>query len=167
MGYKVKVFSLIMLLSCVSLGSTNSVNDNIKPIINSQDIPTEDENSKEKWELVKNYTVMLEEKIKVEVPLEIIADMEIDTVILDDEEVDIPFGIELNKKPSRDNYYKLKFSETNLDIDNDGKIDTKIYAPKYINKKTIDDSYVNIKGENISKEGNHSKRVSVTLEVDE
>lgn len=123
--------------------------------------------AEENWKLEKNYTVMLEQKIKVEVPLEIITDMEVDTIILDNEEVDVPFEISINKTPEKSNYYKLKFAETELDIDDDGKIDTRIYAPKYINKKVIRDSYVNIKGENISREGNHSKKVAVVIEVDE
>lgn len=171
MDYKRKIFSLILLLNfCyLSFGNNKPVIDYTKPIPIEKPIPLPEGNipTQEKWILEKNYTVILEEKIKVEVPLEIITDMEIDTIILDNEEVDIPFEVSLNKKPDKNNYYKLKFSETEIDIDKDGKIDTKIYAPSYINKKVIKDSYVNIKGENISKEGSHSKKVSVTIEVDE
>lgn len=119
------------------------------------------------WTLEKNYTILLESKINVQVPLEIISDVEIDTLILDNEEKYIPFEIGVNKSPEKNNYYKLSFSENEIDIDNDGKIDTFIYTPKYINKKTIKDNYVKIVGENISKDGTYNKKVSITIEIDE
>jgi hypothetical protein len=121
----------------------------------------------ESWILEKNYTVFLESKLGVNIPLEIISDIEIESLVLDDEEVNVPFEIELNKTPKRQNYYKLKYSETELDIDNDGKKDTFIYSPKYINKKIITDNYVKIQGKNISKDGKYQKKVYITVEVDE
>lgn len=119
------------------------------------------------WILEKNYTVFLESKLGVNIPLEIISDIEIEALILDEEEVDIPFEIELNKTPKRQNYYKLKYSETEIDIDNDGKKDTFIYSPKYINKKNIRDNYIKIQGKNISKDGKYNRKVYITVEVDE
>ena len=41
---------------------------------------------------------MLEAQVKVSVPLEIIADVDIETLVIDDEKLEIPFDIELNKE---------------------------------------------------------------------
>lgn len=119
------------------------------------------------WRLQKNYTALLESKLNVFVPLEILSDIDISAVIIDDDELNIPFEIELNKKPERNNYYQLKFSETEIDIDNDGKIDVLIYSPKYINQKILKDNYVLIKGKNISTDGDYYRKVYITIEVDE
>ncbi|WP_300341574.1 hypothetical protein [Fusobacterium sp.] len=119
------------------------------------------------WKLEKNYTVVLESKLNVFVPLEIISDIDIDAVVIDKEEATIPFEIVLNKEPERKDYYKLKFSETEIDIDNDGRIDTVIYSPKYINQRIIRENYVKIQGENISEDGKYSKKIYITVEVDE
>lgn len=128
---------------------------------------TPKEEVEEGWVLERNYIAVVDEKVKVFVPLEIISDINIDAVVVDNEEVKIPFEIKLNKEPEKKDYYKLKFSETNIDIDNDGKVDTIIYAPKYINKRIVDESYVKIKGENISKDGDYQKKIYVTIEVEE
>lgn len=124
----------------------------------------EDENSNRRLE--KNFTVFLNSKVSVFVPLEIISDIEVNAVIIDEEEVSIPIEIELNRAPEKKDYYKLKFSETEIDIDKDGKIDTFIYSTPFINKKIIDDVMVNIKGKNISKEGDFNKKIYITIEVD-
>ncbi|MEG0235839.1 MAG: hypothetical protein RR523_04790 [Cetobacterium sp.] len=124
----------------------------------------EDENSNRRLE--KNFTVFLNSKVSVFVPLEIISDIEVNAVIIDEEEVSIPIEIELNRAPEKKDYYKLKFSETEIDIDKDGKIDTFIYSTPFINKKIIDDVIVNIKGKNISKEGDFNKKIYITIEVD-
>lgn len=121
----------------------------------------------EGWILEKNYIAVVDEKVKVFVPLEIISDIDIDTIVVDNEEVEVPFQIKLNKEPEKNDYYRLKFSETRIDIDNDGKIDTVIYAPKYINKRIVGESYVKIKGENISKDGDYHKKIYIAIEVDE
>lgn len=127
-------------------------------------LPSEDLDG---WKLEKNYTVMLESKLKVVVPLEIISDVEINAIVVDDEEIDVPFDIELNKKPDKQNFYKLKYSENIIDIDKDGIADTFIYSPKYINEKIVRDNSVKIKGKNISKDGEYSKKIYITIEVDE
>lgn len=119
------------------------------------------------WRLQKNYTALLETKLNVFVPLEILSDIDINAVVIDSEELNIPFEIELNKEPEKKDYYKLKFSETEIDIDNDGKVDTYIYSPKYINQKILRENYVNIKGSNISKDGDYYKKIYITIEVDE
>lgn len=118
------------------------------------------------WKLQKNYTALLESKLNVFVPLEILSDVDIKAIIIDNEELNIPFEIELNKEPEKKDYYRLKFSETEIDVDNDGRIDTYIYSPKYINRKIIKDNYVNIKGSNISKDGEYYKKIYITIEID-
>nr|WP_307776478.1 hypothetical protein [uncultured Cetobacterium sp.] len=102
---------------------------------------------------------------EVVVPLEVISDVDIKALVVDDENLEIPFELELSRKPEAENMYKLNFSSTKIDIDNDGKIDTEIFASEKINDTTIRDNYVKITGKNISKEGTHKKRVYITVEV--
>lgn len=115
--------------------------------------------------LEKTYTVMLESKVNIFVPLEVITDINIETTVVGDQIVDIPFEIELNRKPEKENYYSIKYSENIIDIDGDGAPDTYIFSPKYINDKISKDNFVRIYGENISKEGTHKKDIYITVEV--
>lgn len=130
-------------------------------------IPTKGENKEnnEVRKLEKTYTVMLESRVNVFVPLEVISDINIDAVLIGDQIAEIPFEIELNRKPEKKDYYSIKYSENILDIDNDGQMDTYIYSPQYINEKISKDNTVKIYGEKISKEGTHKKKVYVTVEV--
>lgn len=106
-------------------------------------------------------------KAQVIVPLEVISDVDIKALVIDDQEVTVPFQLELNKKPDRENFYKINFSQKEIDIDKDGRIDTTIYVNEKINSKIIKDNYVKIEGKNISKEGTHRKKVYITVEVDD
>lgn len=106
-------------------------------------------------------------KAQVIVPLEVISDVDIKALVIDDQEVTVPFQLELNKKPDRENFYKINFSQKEIDIDKDGRIDTVIYVNEKINSKIIRDNYVKIEGKNISKEGTHRKKVYITVEVDD
>lgn len=106
-------------------------------------------------------------KAQVIVPLEVISNVDIKALVIDDQEVTVPFQLELNKKPDRENFYKINFSQKEIDIDKDGRIDTTIYVNEKINSKTIRDNYVKIEGKNISKEGTHRKKVYITVEVDD
>ncbi|MCQ9627972.1 hypothetical protein HS141_13650 [Cetobacterium somerae] len=129
---------------------------------------TEDSNGEEiKWKLEDSYTINLDTKVQVVVPLEIITDVDIKALIIDDEQVTIPFELEMNKEPDKQNFYVLNYSETEIDIDGDGTLDTFIYSPKYINKKLIKDNYLFIDGKNISREGVHKKKVYITVELNE
>lgn len=127
----------------------------------------EDIDNNELRYLEKTYTVMLEAKVDVFIPLEVITDIDLETTLIGNQVKEIPFDIELNRKPEKQNYYSIKYSETVLDIDGDGKNDTYISSPKYINERIGKDNYVKIYGENISKEGKHKKTVYITVEVGE
>lgn len=115
--------------------------------------------------LEKTFDVFLESKVNVFVPLEIISDINIESDVIGNQIVDIPFDIELNRKPEKENYYSIQYSENILDIDGDGEIDTFIYSPKYINEKISKDNKVRVFDENISKEGKHRKDIYITVEV--
>ncbi|MGL5122601.1 MAG: hypothetical protein ACRC6K_00325 [Fusobacteriaceae bacterium] len=154
-----KKFILIIIYSVLC---TTSIYSKALNYIENQDIQLG-----KGWKLEKNYTVLLESRLNIFVPLEILSDIDINAVVIDGEEVNIPFEISLNREPKKKDYYKLKFSETKIDIDNDGLIDTTIYSPKYINQKIVKESYVNIKGANISKDGDYYKKIYITIEVDE
>lgn len=110
-------------------------------------------------------TVILGMEVEVVIPLEIISDIEIQAMVIDDQEIEVPFEIEMNKEPDKREYYRLNFSETELDIDDDGQNDTYIYSNKFINSKIEKDNKVVIKGRNISKEGYHQKIVYITIET--
>lgn len=131
-------------------------------------LPTKIENVDEEGNirnLEKNYTVMIEAKVNIFVPLEIVSDIDIDATVYGDQIVEVPFDIELNKEPERKDYYKLKYSETEIDIDGDGKKDTFIYSPEFANTRYIRDNYVEIQGANITKEGDYQKKIYVTVEA--
>lgn len=127
--------------------------------------PTEHPTSKRVLEKVA--TLMGKLECEVIVPLEIISDIEIKALVVDNENLNIPFDVELNKTPNINNNYKLNFSETKIDIDKDGNIDTEIYASKTIDSKLLKDNYVKITGKNISKEGTHKKKIYITVEVND
>lgn len=110
-------------------------------------------------------TIVMKMETEIVVPLEIISDVEIQAMVIDDQKVTVPFEIEMNKEPDKKDYYKLNYSETEIDIDNDGKTDTYIYSNEYINSKIEKDNRVEIQGENISKEGYHEKIIYLTIET--
>lgn len=110
-------------------------------------------------------TIVMKMETEIVVPLEIISDVEIQAMVIDDQKVTVPFEIEMNKEPDKKDYYKLNYSETEIDIDDDGKTDTYIYSNEYINSKIEKDNCVEIQGENISKEGYHEKIIYLTIET--
>ncbi len=170
------VVLLCGILCATSIYSKPIIEGTIKPIVPTEsgdielpELPnkTSDEELAAGWKLEKNYTALLESKLNVFVPLEILSDIDINAIVIDNEELNIPFEIELNKEPEKKDYYRVKFSETEIDIDNDGKIDTYIYSPKYINQRIVKENYVNIKGANITKDGDYYKKIYITIEVEE
>lgn len=110
-------------------------------------------------------TIIMGMEVEVIIPLEIISDIEIQAMIIDDQEIEVPFEIEMNKEPDKRDFYKLNFTETEIDIDDDGQDDTYIYSSKFINSKIEKDNKVVIKGKNISKEGYHQKIIYITVET--
>lgn len=110
-------------------------------------------------------TIIMGMEVEVVVPLEIISDVEIQAMVIDDQEIEVPFEIEMNKEPDKRDFYKLNFTETEIDIDDDGQDDTYIYSSKFINSKIEKDNKVVIKGKNISKEGYHQKIIYITVET--
>lgn len=110
-------------------------------------------------------TIIMKMETEIEVPLEIISDTEIQAMIIDDQRAVVPFEIEMNKEPDKKDYYKLNYSETEIDIDEDGNVDTKIYSNEFINSKIERENYVVIEGKNISKEGYHEKIIYLTVET--
>lgn len=117
--------------------------------------------------LISSGILEVELKAEVIVPLEVISDVHIKALVVDDENLEIPFEVELNRKPEAAGIYRLNFSKTALDIDDDGVIDTEIFTSKNIDNKKVKDNYVKITGKNISKEGTHKKRVYITVEVND
>ena len=110
-------------------------------------------------------TIIMKMETEIEVPLEIISDTEIQALIIDNQRAVVPFEIEMNKEPDKKDYYKLNYSETEIDIDEDGEVDTKIYSNEFINSKIEKENYVVIEGKNISKEGYHEKIIYLTVET--
>lgn len=115
--------------------------------------------------LEKNYTVMMEAKVGIFVPLEIISDISVETTVFGDQVTQVPFEIELNREPEKKDFYKIIYSANQIDIDGDGKIDTYIYSPEFANSKLITDNYVEIHGGNITNPGIYQKKLYVTVET--
>lgn len=130
-------------------------------------IPVADDTNEEKTVRtpILTKTIMLNMEAEIVVPLEIISDVEIQAMVIDEQEIEVPFEIEMNKKPDKKDYYRLNFSETELDIDDDGTTDTYIYSNKFINSKIEKGNKVVIRGKNISKEGYHQKIVYINIEI--
>ncbi|MBC2852025.1 hypothetical protein H5J22_11515 [Cetobacterium sp. 8H] len=137
------------------------------PALPSKESTTDGIGEEVKWKLEDSYTIHLDTKVKAVVPLEIITDVDIKALIIDDEQLTIPFELEMNKEPDKQNFYILNYSETEIDIDGDGTLDTFIYSPKYINKKLVADNTLFIDGKNITREGIHKKKVYITVELNE
>ena len=114
---------------------------------------------------IETKTVFMGMKTEIVVPLEIISDVEIQAMVIDDQEIEVPFEIEFNKTPDRDKTYKIGYTQTEIDIDEDGKTDTYIYSNTNIDSKILKDNKVVIQGKNISKEGYHEKTVYITVET--
>lgn len=181
-----KILLLSLLLSSILLGN-DEVNNKVeimdKPTILpsfpderleipmiplNPALPTKVENIDEEGNirhLEKNYTLIMESKIKIFVPLEIISDISVNATLFGDETAKIPFDIELNREPEKKDFYKIIYSEKEIDIDNDGKKDTFIFSPEYANTKIITNNYVEIQGKNISKDGEYQKKVYITIEA--
>lgn len=158
------IFLICILFSMEIFSEENTVSIPMLPLIPASPTEIEDKNQ-EIWELEKISTIMMENRVKVVVPLEIISDVEIKALVVDDEKLEIPFEIEMNKEPDKKDHYMLNYTATELDLDEDGRKDTKIYSPKYINKKIVDENVLYIDGANITKEGVHRKRVYINIEV--
>ena len=113
-------------------------------------------------------TIIMKMETEIVVPLEIVSDIDIQAMVIDDQEIVIPFEIEVNKTPSEEkrDYYKLNYSETEIDIDNDGVKDTFIYSSTpFINSKIKKDNRVTIKGKNISRDGYHEKIIYLEIDI--
>ena len=180
---KITILLLILVLFSNSFGvpiifdeTTPKENNNLPneipmiPLIlavPNTDTTTDENDNITEWELEKTATFYLDTKVNVVVPLEIISDVEIKALVIDDQKIVVPFELEMNKNPDKKDFYRLNYSETEIDIDQDGAIDTKIFSPRYINQKFVKDNYLHIDGANISKEGVHRKRVYVTVELKE
>lgn len=165
---EIKILTVFCLISIIAFGKAKT-SVPMLPLLSAIPIEkveeTEDGNIITR-RLLSTGTLEVQLQADVVVPLEIISDIEIKALVVDDENLEVPFEVELNKKPDRAGIYKLNFSKTALDIDDDGVIDTEIFASQNINSKIIKDNYVKITGKNISKEGTHRKRVYITVEVD-
>lgn len=175
--FKKAIILITIFSSIISFAKEVNItlpNGGVLPPIDSGEIPelpqlpTEDKvEVKGVRKLEKNTTVMLQTKLKVNVPLEIISDVDVEAMVIDNQKIDVPFDIELNKTPDKQDYYRIKYSETEIDIDNDGQIDTTIFSPKFLNTRIVEDNIVHIDGERISKEGKHQRKVYMTIEVKE
>lgn len=125
-------------------------------------IPNGGENSRTPLE---TKTVIMGVTTEVIVPLEIISDIEIQAMVIDDQEIEVPFEIEFNKTPDKNRSYSINYSQTEIDIDEDGVDDTFIYSNRNIDSKILKDNKVVIKGANISKEGYHEKIIYLEVET--
>lgn len=114
---------------------------------------------------IETKTVFMGMKTEIVVPLEIISDVEIQAMVIDDQEIEVPFEIEFNKMPDKDKTYKIGYTETEIDIDKDGKTDTYIYSNDKVDSKILTGNKVVIQGKNISKEGYHEKVVYINVET--
>lgn len=165
--YQYFIVLLFLLVSICASGVDES--EIPTPELPTEDMVEKDENGNTIGfrTLEKNTTVYLDSQVNVYVPLEIISDVDIDALVIDDSQVRIPFKVELNRNPEKQNYFKLRYSETEIDIDKDGQTDTYIYSSPFLNNKIEENNIVCIEGKNISREGKFEKVIYMTIEVRE
>lgn len=161
------IILLLMILSSITFSETtndgNSSEDPIIPMIPILPaIPNTGENSRTPLE---HKTVIMGMTTEVVIPLEIISDIEIQAMVIDNQEIEVPFEIEFNKTPDKNKSYSIIYSQTEIDIDDDGVNDTFIYSNRNIDSKILKDNKVVIKGANISKEGYHEKIIYLEVET--
>lgn len=164
------LFCSVLYGEVINIDKIPNLGDDIKvPELPTEDIDEVDNqgNVIGRRVLEKNTTVYLESRVKVFVPLEIMSDIDIEALVIDDQKLKIPFEIELNKVPEKQDYYRLHYSEKEIDIDSDGQIDTYIYSSPFINTRILKDNILYIDGEKISKEGTFKRKIYMTIEVRE
>ena len=118
MHNKKMVTFLFLIISLFSFGAENKIPNmpNLPPINKDEipelpQLPTEDkqEQNGKVRKLLRNTTVMLQSKVEVSVPLQIVSDVDIETMVIDEQKLEIPFDIELNKEPDIKDYYKINY----------------------------------------------------------
>ena len=104
----------------------------------------------------------------VYLPLEIISKVFINGVVPDDEKVQFPFTLESNRVPERKDYYKLIYSTgKEFDLSGNGRIDTFINSPEYVNSNIITDTYIEVHGDKLGADGIYRKTIYITIEIDD
>lgn len=116
------------------------------------------------WRLIENgKEVTMKVKANVVTPLQIITDLDIKATVVDNQKLEIPFKLEMNKNPNKT--YELSYTENLIDIDNDGKLDVEIISPKYSTDKVIEDNKIIIYGQGIKEDGIYRKKIYMTVHL--
>ena len=119
---------------------------------------------KANWKYEKTHkTTLLKTDAKIIVPLEIITDLEIDATVVDNQKLEVPFTLEMNKNPNKK--YKINYSEKIIDIDGDRRNDIEIISPEYAHTKIVENNKLIIYGENIKNDGIYHKRVYISVQL--
>ena len=104
-----KLIMLFMVISSIGMAKSIPAIPIIPinpPTENKPDVPTLPTEDKVEADgrirkLEQNTTILMNVQLKVEVPLEIVSDVDINAMVIDDMKLEIPFEIELNKKPDK------------------------------------------------------------------
>lgn len=124
---------------------------------------SEEKNLLSEWSYEENIDLLMEVEAEVIVPLQIITDLNIKATVIDNQKLEIPFKLEMNKDPKKT--YKLSYSENLIDIDNDGVTDIQISSPELSSDRVVENNKIIIYGNGIKNDGLYRKKIYITIEL--
>ncbi|MGL6067023.1 MAG: hypothetical protein ACRC0R_08070 [Cetobacterium sp.] len=133
-------------------------------LIITTNLYSEDKFPEEEWrEIGTIENVEMKIVANIIVPLQIITDLDVKATVVDNQKLEIPFKLEMNKDPKKT--YKLSYTEKLIDMDNDGRIDVQIISPEYSSNRVIEKNKIVIYGEGIKDDGIYRKIIYMTVEL--
>lgn len=124
---------------------------------------SEEKNLLSEWSYEENIDLLMEVEAEVIVPLQIITDLNIKATVIDNQKLEIPFKLEMNKDSKKT--YKLSYSENLIDIDNDGVTDIQISSPELSSDRVVENNKIIIYGNGIKNDGLYRKKIYITIEL--
>ena len=153
------LINLLLLMFCITWNSYSSTTKEI--LLNE-------------WRLIENGKEMtMKVQANIVTPLQIMTDLDVKATVVDNQKLEIPFKLEMNKydilqsinEDNPNKTYELSYTENLIDIDNDGKIDVEIISPKYSTGKVIENNKIVIYGQGIKEDGIYRKKIYMTVHL--
>ncbi|MGL4946879.1 MAG: hypothetical protein ACRC5T_13865 [Cetobacterium sp.] len=133
-------------------------------LISSINLYSEEKFPAEEWQEIDTLKIV-EMKVvaNIIIPLQILTDLDIKSTVVDNQKLEIPFKLEMNKDPKKT--YKLSYTEKLIDMDDDGRVDVQIISPEYSSNRILENNKIVIYGEGIKNDGIYRKIIYMTVEL--
>ncbi|MGL6025070.1 MAG: hypothetical protein ACRC0F_10695 [Cetobacterium sp.] len=133
-------------------------------LISSVNLYSEEKFPAEEWQEIDTLKIV-EMKVvaNIIIPLQILTDLDIKSTVVDNQKLEIPFKLEMNKDPKKT--YKLSYTEKLIDMDDDGRVDVQIISPEYSSNRILENNKIVIYGEGIKNDGIYRKIIYMTVEL--